>query len=143
MIAESPYPGERLGLPPAGQHSVAGRGIRFVSFLVDAAVLAAAGVLDDSQAEFSAFVIAVVALVVMPVRWGSTPGHAVTRLRTVAVVEDWLPVLDQRGLTVLTAIARALLWACAPVLFVVGIISMDRDGRTLWDRMTRTVLVER
>ncbi len=134
MRATDEYPGAALGLPAEGANAVAGLGVRFAAAAVDLLLLSVAGHYSETWL-FS--VVAVVGLVTLPVRWGTTVGMAVWRLRFVPVI-DGVALTEQRGLTVLTAVGRAFLWLCWPLWFA----GANEDRRTVNDRWTRTVVVE-
>jgi uncharacterized RDD family membrane protein YckC len=134
--------GRDLGLPAEGAGSVARFGVRLAAVLVDSAALAVAGLFDErDEAGWIGALIAVVVLVVLPCRWGATLGQAALRLRVVPV-DGREPLLDQRGLTVWTALGRALMWLCAPLMFLIAAVTLDDDRRHLVDRWTRTVVLE-
>lgn len=133
-------PGREHRLPAEGSGSVARLGPRLVAYLLDLAVTLALVWAQDAYS-VPATALAVANLVVLPVRWGTTLGHAAARLRVVPLVDDEL-LLDQRGLTVLTALGRALEWLCCWPLTPVLLLTADVDRRTLVDRWTKTIVLE-
>lgn len=132
--------GQELGLPAEGSNAVATLGPRLVAYLVDLAMLALVALARD-RAEVPAFALAVANLLVLPTRWGTTLGHAAARLR-IAPLVDGEVLLDQRGLTLTTALGRAMEWACCWPVTPVLLFVAGGDGRTLVDRWTETVVLE-
>lgn len=123
------YPGRDLGLPEQGAGSVAAPLRRAGQFLLDLLIggLVAAAISFPAPSWLSLAVWAV--LVTLPVAViGQTPAMVVTGLRAVRVdgaahVGGW-------------ALARTV-----SLFFVVPALIMDRDGRGLHDRVSRTVVV--
>ncbi len=132
------YPGERLGLPERGPHSLAQLGRRLAALLVDwllAYGLAALGMtlgLISPRLLSTAILLIWVALGVLAVRlFGFTPGQFALGLQ-VASVDERIHVGLGR------AVVRGVLIALVvPALFV------DVDGRGLQDRLTATAVVRR
>jgi len=133
----SGYPGERLGLPPAGPRSLARMGRRLAALVVDWLIaygLAALGVTVGlfSHAVLSTAVLVVwFAIGVVAVRlFGFTPGQFALGVMVVSV--------DRRHVGIGRGAARGLLIALViPPLFT------DSDGRGLHDRLTGTAVVRR
>ena len=123
------YPGRDLGLPQEGPGSVAAALPRTGQFLLDLLVggLVASAISFPAPAYLSLAVWAV--LVTLPVAiLGQTPAMVLTGLRAVRV--DGAPRVGG------WALARTL-----SLFFLVPALIMDRDGRGLHDRVSRTVVV--
>jgi uncharacterized RDD family membrane protein YckC len=121
------HPGARWGLPPEGEGSLAGVGIRLAAFTVDAIVanLLAYAVFGDPSWVTVLFAGETLLLTTLI---GGSAGHRLCKLRVLR--------LDGRRVGVGTAVIRtAFIVALIPVLI------WDRDGRGLHDRTARTVLV--
>jgi hypothetical protein len=138
-VTEYRYPGWALGLPPEGAGSAAPTGRRFAALVVDLLYVGAIRDLAGERSSWVAFALALLDLVVLPWIAGVTIGKLLLDLRVVPAI-DGVVLLDQRGLTLLSAIGRAFMWSCAPFGFFLALFR-DRDGRTPWDRMARTVVV--
>ncbi|WP_018335764.1 RDD family protein [Actinomycetospora chiangmaiensis] len=123
------YPGKDLGLPESGPGAVASPPLRLGQFVLDLLVggLVAAAISFPAPATLSLVVWAV--LVTLPVAViGQTPAMVLTGMRVLRV--DGAP--------------RVGLWALArtvSLFFVVPAAIMDRDGRGLHDRVSRTVVI--
>jgi uncharacterized RDD family membrane protein YckC len=123
------YPGRDLGLPADGPGSVAPPLPRAGPFLLDLLVggLIASAISFPAPTYLSLAVWAV--LVTLPVAiLGQTPAMVLTGLRAVRV--DGAP--------------RVGVWALArtvSLFFLVPALVMDRDGRGLHDRVSRTVVI--
>lgn len=128
------------GLPAEGSNAIATLGPRLVAYVLDLAVLALVA-LTDGHATAAGVALQVANLVVLPTRWGTTLGHAAARLRIVPLVDGEV-LLDQRGLTLTTALGRALEWVCCWPVTPVLLFVAGADGRTVVDRWTDTVVVE-
>ena len=132
------YPGQRLGLPPAGSGSLARIGRRVAALATDWLIAYGLAGLGLSLGLYSgAFLATAVLLIwfvlgVVSVRlFGFTPGQYLLKLR-VASVDNRLHVGTGR------AAARGLLIALViPALFA------DSDGRGVQDRLTATAVVVR
>ena len=123
------YPGRDLGLPENGPGSVAAPLPRAGQFLLDLLVggLVASAISFPAPAYLSLAVWAV--LVTLPVAiLGQTPAMVLTGLRAVRV--DGAPRVGG------WALARTL-----SLFFLVPALIMDRDGRGLHDRVSRTVVI--
>ena len=123
------YPGRDLGLPDEGPGSVAAPLPRAGQFLLDLLVggLIASAISFPAPAYLSLAVWAV--LVTLPVAvLGQTPAMVLTGLRAVRV--DGAPRVGG------WALARTF-----SLFFIVPALVMDRDGRGLHDRVSRTVVV--
>lgn len=132
--------GAAYRLPREGAGAVASPMLRLFAHVVDAAALSAVPI-ATGDGRWYVGVFVVVNLLVLPVRWGTTVGKAAVRLRIVPLVDDEA-LTEQRGLTLTTALGRALSWACWPVVPLVAAFSYDEDRRTVLDRVTKTVVVE-
>ena len=110
-----------------------------MAYVVDIAALSL--LLVPTENREATIVLVLASIVVLPVRWGTTLGHATARLRIVPVV-DGVVLLDQRGLNIWTALGRALELACCGVFSVFFLLTADRDRRTIFDRWSGTVVVE-
>ncbi len=132
------YPGEQLGLPPAGAGSAAGFGRRLAALTVDwflayfiAGLFAgpesvAAG--GGSNLQWVVLGVWYLLTVVPVAAFGITPGMAVLGTRVAS--------LD----SALVGLPRALL-RTALLALVVPALARDGDGRGWHDRATRTVVV--
>ncbi|WP_438352906.1 RDD family protein [Microbacterium sp. CJ88] len=127
-LAESSYPGERLGLPDTGSGSVARIGRRLGAVAIDwacAVVLSIAFFAYDSIATIAIFVV--VQAVFIPTIGGS-PGHRLVGLRLIRLgggwVGLWRPILRS---VLLALVIPAAIW--------------DTDHRGLHDKAAGTVLV--
>jgi uncharacterized RDD family membrane protein YckC len=123
------YPGRDLGLPEEGPGSVAAPLPRGGQFLLDLLIggLVASAISFPAPAYLSLAVWAVLVTVPMAVL-GQTPAMVLTGLRAVRV--------DGAGRVGVWALARTV-----SLFFVVPALVMDRDGRGLHDRVSRTVVV--
>jgi uncharacterized RDD family membrane protein YckC len=123
------YPGRDLGLPEEGPGSVAAPLPRGGQFLLDLLIggLVASAISFPAPAYLSLAVWAVLVTVPMAVL-GQTPAMVLTGLRAVRV--------DSAGRVGVWALARTV-----SLFFVVPALVMDRDGRGLHDRVSRTVVV--
>jgi hypothetical protein len=141
---DATYPGARLGLPAEGRDAVAGRWVRFVAAAVDVGLLwLATEVGPWHNRSLGLLAVALVDLVALPARWGTTAGLAALRLRLIPVI-DGVALPEQRGLTVLTAVGRAIMFlVCPPLWLVLELVTPDRDRRTVIDRGTSTAVVRR
>jgi hypothetical protein len=123
------YPGRDLGLPEEGPGSVAAPLRRLGQFALDLLIggLVASAISFPAPTYLSLAVWAV--LVTLPVAViGQTPAMVLTGLRSVRV----------------DGAARVGGWALArtvSLFFVVPALIMDRDGRGLHDRVSRTVVI--
>jgi uncharacterized RDD family membrane protein YckC len=123
------WPGRDLGLPEDGPGSVASPLLRGGQFLLDLVVggLVASAISFPAPAYLSLAVWAV--LVTLPVAvLGQTPAMVLTGMRVVRV--------DGAGRVGVWSLARTV-----SLFFVVPALIMDRDGRGLHDRVSRTVVV--
>ncbi len=132
------YPGQRIGLPPAGPGSQARMGRRMAALIVDwliayglAGLGLATGLLTMRYLSTAVLVIWFVLGVAFVRFFGFTPGQYLLKLQ-VASVDNRLHVGTGR------AAARGLLIALViPALFT------DSDGRGFQDRLTATAVVLR
>ena len=132
----SEYRGQRLGLPPSGQGSLASVGRRLAAVAVDwfASVLVVGlfsrGHLTYGTPTFSLVVLGVFGLEVFVLTWltGASFGQRLLGLQVVALDRGRPPAARVLGRTVLLCLAvPALVW--------------DRDQRGLHDRATDTAVV--
>ena len=138
LIGSSGYPGQLLGLPPAGSGSLARVGRRLAALAADwliayglAGLALSYGLLTTRYLSTAILVIWLVLGVLFVRSFGFTPGQYLLGLR-LASVDNRLHVGTGR------AIARGLLLALViPALF------MDSDGRGVQDRLTGTAVVRR
>jgi uncharacterized RDD family membrane protein YckC len=127
-LAESSYPGERLGLPDTGSGSVARVGRRLGAVAIDwacAVVLSIAFFAYDPLATIAIFVL--VQVIFIPTIGGS-PGHRLVGLRLVPLAGGWVGLWRP--------IVRSLLLA-----LVIPAAIWDVDQRGLHDKAAGTVLV--
>lgn len=144
VTGEGAYPGRSLGLPERGSGAVAGYSRRFLAVVVDFAVLVVPYAMTPERWRgWVGLVLWFVNLGVLPSWQGVTAGHFTAGVRVVAVDETGRALPEQRGLTILTAVGRSMLWLCPPAGFVLAMLTINRDKRTLFDRLTRTVIVKR
>jgi uncharacterized RDD family membrane protein YckC len=148
-VTESGYPGERLGLPSSGPHSIAGLGRRLVALVVDwfisyglAGLFVALGLISAETFLFtptgSALILAIwFGLGVIAVRlFGFTPGQFALGLLVVHLDPRRPGELARVG--ILRAVARnTLIIPVIPALFT------DSDGRGLQDLLTSTAVIRR
>ncbi len=123
------YPGRDLGLPEDGPGSVAAPLPRAGQFLLDLLVggLVASAISFPAPAYLSLAVWAV--LVTLPVALiGQTPAMVLTGMRAVRV--------DGASRVGVWSLARTV-----SLFFLVPALIMDKDGRGLHDRVSRTVVV--
>lgn len=123
------YPGRDLGLPESGPGSVASAPARLGQFLLDLLIggLVAAAFTFPAPTTLSLVVWAV--LVTFPVALiGQTPAMVLTGMRVVRV--------DGPNRVGLWALART-----ASLFFIVPAAIMDRQGRGLHDRVSRTMVI--
>lgn len=137
--ADSSYPGERLGLPPAGSGSVAGWGRRVAALFLDwgASTLVAitftglGGWLDGTVlSESLPLLVFLLEATLFTALLGGSFGQLLVR---VVVVR-----LDATPVTVLHAFVRTLL-----ILLVVPPLVFNRDQRGLHDLAVQTVTLRR
>lgn len=123
------YPGRDLGLPESGPGSVASAPARLGQFVLDLLIggVVASAISFPAPATLSLVVWAL--LVTVPVAViGQTPAMVLTGMRVLRV--------DGADRVGLWALARSV-----SLFFVVPAAIMDRDGRGLHDRVSRTVVV--
>jgi len=132
------YPGETLGLPKSGPHSLAGMGRRLAALMVDwllayglAALAMTVGIVTQGLLATAVLVIWFVLGVAAVRLFGFTPGQFALGLLVV-------PVDGPLHVGIGRAVVRGLLIALVvPALFI------DGDGRGLQDRATGTAVVRR
>jgi uncharacterized RDD family membrane protein YckC len=137
-----PYPGARLGFPPAGPGSMAEVGARLAAFLVDcvASGLAAAAVVAifrrRSSSDLSAHLPGNWSLVAFAVDYvvgllvaGRTLGMYLTGIRVVRVGRD-------EAVKPLAALVRTVL-----LMLLVPALIWDKDRRGLHDRLAETAVI--
>ena len=121
------YPGERLGLPPAGSGSIARLGRRSGALVIDygAAYLISGFWGWDPLAILAIF--AIIQIVFLPTLQGS-PGHRLFGLRIARLDGAWVGLWRP--------IVRSLL-----LVFVIPAVIWDADQRGLHDKAAGTILV--
>ena len=138
-LADSSYPGERLGLPREGSGSIAQLGRRVGALLIDwvSATLIATAFLgyrtfalpDESVAStFAPMAVFVLLQVIFIPTIGGSPGHRILGLRLIRVDRSWVGLWRP--------IVRSLLLAV-----VIPAVIWDHDNRGLHDKAAGTVLV--
>ncbi len=127
-IAPSRYPGERLGLPESGQHSVARVGRRFGALVVDwVLAMLVSGMFFGADAWANLLIFALMQVVFLPTL-GASIGHRVFGLRLIRVTGGWVGPWRPLVRTALLAIVvPALVW--------------DSDQRGFHDKVAGTVLI--
>ncbi|AWB86517.1 RDD family protein [Mycetocola zhujimingii] len=127
-IAPSRYPGERLGLPESGQHSVARLGRRLGALTVDWIIaMLVSAMFFNADAWANMLVFAVLQIVFLPTI-GASIGHRVFGLRLIRVTGGWAGVWRPIVRTALLVIVvPALVW--------------DSDQRGFHDKVAGTVLI--
>jgi RDD family len=132
------YPGQRLGLPPAGSRSLARTGRRIAALLVDwliayglAALAMTFGVVSMATLSTAVLVIWFVLGAVAVRLFGFTPGQYALGLMVV-------PVDNRLHVGFGRAVVRGLL-----IALVVPALITDTDLRGLHDRVTNTAVVRR
>lgn len=131
-VADS-YPGERLGLPGTGPGSVATlarRGAQFVLDALLAGIVAWLFTAPELPRNWSLLTWALLMIVPVAVV-GATPAMALLGLRVVRVDRP-----ETTGIGPLWAVVRT-----ASVFFLVPALLVDRDGRGVHDRASRTVVL--
>lgn len=125
---QSPYPGERLGLPQSGSGSLATLGRRVWAILIDwgcAVVISVAFFSYDALATSLIFVV--VQCVFIPTIGGS-PGHRLLGMRVQRVTGGWpglwLPIVRS---VLLALVIPAVIW--------------DADNRGVHDKAAGTILL--
>ena len=138
-LADSSYPGERLGLPQTGTGSVARIGRRIAALVIDyaAASIIAGGFFGFQQfalpreaglTQFAPIVVfAIIQILFIPTIGGS-PGHRIMGLR--------LMMLDGSWAGLWRPVVRTLL-----LVLVIPAVVWDPDQRGLHDKSVGTVLV--
>lgn len=127
-LHENAYPGERLGLPPAGAGSVARPGRRIAALAIDwacAIVVSVAFFSYDSLATLAIF--AAVQIVFIPTLGGS-PGHRLLGMRLQLLGGGWV------------GLWRPIVRTALLVLVIPAVI-WDPDQRGLHDKAAGTVLL--
>jgi uncharacterized RDD family membrane protein YckC len=124
------YPGERLGLPPAGPGSIAGLGVRLAAFSIDcvASWLVATLITRSAYTGLWSSAVFLAEVVMLESLTGQSFGKAVVGLRVVRI--------NGRPSNAIWILVRTILL----FLFVPALI-WDRDGRALHDKAAGTVVV--
>ena len=127
-LAPSRYPGERLGLPEHGVHSVARVGRRIAAVAIDWALAVLISVAFFSYDPVATLVVFVVLQIVFIPTLGGSIGHRVLGLRVVALSGGWVGLWRPAVRSVLLGIlVPALVW--------------DSDQRGFHDKIAGTVLI--
>lgn len=127
-VAPSRYPGERLGLPEHGAHSIARFPRRIVAILIDWVIaLAASAWLFDRNPWATLAVFVVLQIVFVPTVGGSI-GHRLMGLRVVAIAGGWVGVWRP-------ALRAVLLGLVVPA------VVWDSDQRGFHDKAAGTALL--
>lgn len=127
-IAPSRYPGERLGLPVSGQHSVARLGRRLGALAVDWIIaMLVSGMFFGGDAWANLLIFAVMQVIFLPTI-GASLGHRVFGLRLIRVTGGWVgPWRPLVRTLLLVIVLPALVW--------------DSDQRGFHDKVAGTVLI--
>jgi uncharacterized RDD family membrane protein YckC len=127
-IAPSRYPGERLGLPEHGQHSVGRAGRRIGALVIDwGLAMLASALFFGSDAWANTAIFAVMQIVFLPTLGGSV-GHRIFGLRLIRLTGGWVGIWRPLVRTLLLVIVvPALVW--------------DSDQRGFHDKVAGTVLI--
>jgi uncharacterized RDD family membrane protein YckC len=131
-LAPSRWPGERLGLPNSGPHSVARAGRRILALFLDwgSAMLLALAFVPYASAEFNwvtPVCFAALQIVLIPAIGGSL-GHRLTGMRVVPLAGGWIGLWRP-------VVRTALL------LLVIPALVWDSDQRGFHDKVAGTVLI--
>jgi uncharacterized RDD family membrane protein YckC len=121
-LEPSKWPGERLGLPESGPHSVARLGRRALAILIDwgLAALPAYLLIGGAHPEWWNYLIfAVMQIVFIPTIGGSI-GHRLLGLRVVPIAGGWVGLL---------------------LCLVIPVLVWDSDQRGFHDKIAGTVLI--
>jgi len=135
QLPPSTWPGERLGLPKAGPHSVGRVGRRIAALIIDWAIAVGLACLiwGYTLLDYDGFVVLGVFVVLQAVQLaalGGSIGHRLLGLRLIAITGEraglWRPIVR----SVLLGLAvPALVW--------------DSDQRGFHDKIAGTVLIRR
>lgn len=129
-LEPSKWPGERLGLPDTGSHSVARLGRRALAILIDWAIAMVLGNFFASGPAVSlmtTLVFVIMQIIFIPTIGGSI-GHRILGLRVVPLVGGWVGIWRP--------IVRTLLLA-----LVIPVLVWDSDQRGFHDKIAGTVLI--
>lgn len=142
---EDVYPGQRLGLPPAGPGSVASWGRRIAALVIDwiACVLVAralfgSGVTTGGAAQFWTLGVLVVEGTLGTALAGGTFGHLVMRLAVVRLDSSAGSGQPAKPVGLLQALVRMVL-----ICLVVPPLIFNRDNRGVHDFVAGTVVIRR
>ncbi|WP_308464743.1 RDD family protein [Rathayibacter soli] len=126
--APSRFPGERLGLPESGSHSVARAGRRFAGIAIDWAIAVVFSVAFFHYDGFATMIVFVVLQIVFIPTIGGSIGHRLLGLRVVPIaggwVGPWRPIVRS---VLLAVVIPAVIW--------------DSDQRGFHDKVAGTVLI--
>lgn len=135
QLPPSTWPGERLGLPRSGPHSVGRVGRRVTALVIDWAIAVALACLiwGYTLLNYDGFVVLAVFIVLQSIQLaalGGSAGHLIVGLRLITLtgerVGPWRPIVR----SVLLGLAvPALVW--------------DSDQRGFHDKIAGTVLIRR
>ncbi|CAG7610990.1 RDD family protein [Leucobacter soli] len=131
-LAPSEWPGERLGLPERGQHSVTRIGRRFLAIAIDwgAALLIALlfAPYSTSAHSWAAYLIFIAMQILFIPTIGGSIGHRLTGSRVVPIAGGWVGLWRPVVRTVLLAL-------------VIPVLVWDSDQRGFHDKIAGTVLI--
>lgn len=129
-LEPSKWPGERLGLPAEGQHSVGRIGRRFAAIAIDWAIATLISLLFPQGPATSFITLGIFGLMqilFIPTIGGSI-GHRIMGLRVVPLTGGWIGAWRPVVRTVL-------------LLLVVPVLVWDSDQRGFHDKIAGTVLI--
>lgn len=127
-MAPSKFPGERLGLPESGKHSVGRVGRRFGGLFIDLAIAATISWAFFDYSGWASTVIFVLLQILFVIILGGSIGHRLVGLRLVTLTGEWVGLWRPIVRSVLLGLAiPALVW--------------DSDQRGFHDKVAGTVLI--
>lgn len=129
-LEPSKWPGERLGLPESGFHSVARIGRRLLAIFIDWAIALLIGNFFSSGSATSwvtLLVFGVMQLIFIPTIGGSV-GHRIVGVRVVSLDGDWVGFWRPAVRTLL-------------LILVIPVLVWDSDQRGFHDKIAGTVLI--
>ncbi|MEO9095298.1 MAG: RDD family protein [Microbacteriaceae bacterium] len=127
-MAPSSFPGERLGLPESGKHSVGRVGRRFGALFIDLAIAATLSWAFFDYSGWASTLIFVLLQIAFIIVFGGSAGHRLLGLRMITLtggpVGLWRPIVRS---VLLGLVVPALVW--------------DSDQRGFHDKVAGTVLI--